>query len=70
MLSKDLNEVSDEENDDIEDIATLAPGDYKIVKTVKISHDASIRKQNCHIGVIVGERIKNRLHKPIVVAQT
>ena len=32
VLSKILNKVSDEENDDIEDIASLAFGDYKNCK--------------------------------------
>ena len=32
VLSKILNEVSDEENDDIEDIASLASGNYKNCK--------------------------------------
>ena len=53
MLSKISNEVSDEENDDIENIASLAFGDYKIVRTVQISYDASRGKQNCSIGVIM-----------------
>ena len=70
MLSKILNEVSDEKNDDIESIASLASGDYKIVRTLQISHDASRGKQNCRIGVVMGERIKNRLRRRIVVAQT
>ena len=32
MLSKILNNVSDEENDDIKNIASLASGDYKNCK--------------------------------------
>ena len=35
MLSKILNEVSDEKNDDIENTASLASGNYKIARTVK-----------------------------------
>ena len=70
MLSKILNEVSDEKNDDIENIASSASGSYKIVRTVQISHDASRGKRNFCIGVIMGERIKNRLRRSVVVAQT
>ena len=34
VSSKILNEVSEEKNDDIENIASLASGNYKIVRSV------------------------------------
>ena len=51
-----MHEVSDEKNDDDENIASLASDNYKIVRTVLISHDASSEGNKTAVLVLLWGR--------------